>query len=125
MCGKSPPVRKAGKNLEVALGYPFRSLGGTTSPLVIHNLDRVYQDSDLAMTGCSVSILRKMTTTNRSGREGASVKYVGESAMRSEEHTSELQSLMRISYAVFCLKNNSAYSLHRSYYLAEQITYKH
>src|SRR3546814_4769193 len=27
-----------------------------------------------------------------------------DSAMRSEEHTSELQSLMRISYAVFCLK---------------------
>src|SRR3546814_6921551 len=26
-------------------------------------------------------------------------------AARSEEHTSELQSLMRISYAVFCLKN--------------------
>src|SRR3546814_3493329 len=26
---------------------------------------------------------------------------------RSEEHTSELQSLMRISYAVFCLKKNS------------------
>src|SRR3546814_5536414 len=26
-------------------------------------------------------------------------------SMRSEEHTSELQSLMRISYAVFCLKN--------------------
>src|SRR3546814_8070697 len=26
-------------------------------------------------------------------------------AERSEEHTSELQSLMRISYAVFCLKN--------------------
>src|SRR3546814_7640102 len=31
-------------------------------------------------------------------------------ALRSEEHTSELQSLMRISYAVFCLKkkNNDA-----------------
>src|SRR3546814_2939828 len=27
-----------------------------------------------------------------------------EQALRSEEHTSELQSLMRISYAVFCLK---------------------
>src|SRR3546814_5149257 len=26
--------------------------------------------------------------------------------VRSEEHTSELQSLMRISYAVFCLKKN-------------------
>src|SRR3546814_8721303 len=33
-------------------------------------------------------------------------------AVRSEEHTSELQSLMRISYAVFCLKkkNNSSCS---------------
>src|SRR3546814_20327225 len=27
---------------------------------------------------------------------------------RSEEHTSELQSLMRISYAVFCLKNKTS-----------------
>src|SRR3546814_2231994 len=30
-----------------------------------------------------------------------------ESATRSEEHTSELQSLMRISYAVFCLKKKN------------------
>src|SRR3546814_3492747 len=29
---------------------------------------------------------------------------LGLSSLRSEEHTSELQSLMRISYAVFCLK---------------------
>src|SRR3546814_4121498 len=29
---------------------------------------------------------------------------------RSEEHTSELQSLMRISYAVFCLKNKKTES---------------
>src|SRR3546814_6237039 len=29
---------------------------------------------------------------------------ISERAWRSEEHTSELQSLMRISYAVFCLK---------------------
>src|SRR3546814_7278324 len=31
----------------------------------------------------------------------------GRSAWRSEEHTSELQSLMRISYAVFCLKKKN------------------
>src|SRR3546814_10519350 len=32
--------------------------------------------------------------------------------VRSEEHTSELQSLMRISYAVFCLKKkNKAYTI--------------
>src|SRR3546814_2974482 len=31
----------------------------------------------------------------------------GRGNIRSEEHTSELQSLMRISYAVFCLKKNN------------------
>src|SRR3546814_5909431 len=35
-------------------------------------------------------------------------------AMRSEEHTSELQSLMRISYAVFCLQTNTYYK-HSTY----------
>src|SRR3546814_5022508 len=35
----------------------------------------------------------------------------GPTTLRSEEHTSELQSLMRISYAVFCLKKKiNAYS---------------
>src|SRR3546814_8397410 len=32
---------------------------------------------------------------------------------RSEEHTSELQSLMRISYAVFCLKKNKTTLRHK------------
>src|SRR3546814_4708953 len=34
------------------------------------------------------------------------VETVRHGSIRSEEHTSELQSLMRISYAVFCLKKN-------------------
>src|SRR3546814_17969530 len=34
---------------------------------------------------------------------------VAPSMRRSEEHTSELQSLMRISYAVFCLKKKQIY----------------
>src|SRR3546814_7945760 len=38
------------------------------------------------------------------GRGGDHVSDIGGRARRSEEHTSELQSLMRISYAVFCLK---------------------
>src|SRR3546814_1146323 len=33
-------------------------------------------------------------------------------AERSEEHTSELQSLMRISYAVFCLKKKTRQEIH-------------
>src|SRR3546814_4796157 len=36
---------------------------------------------------------------------GIPTKTWKSSLMRSEEHTSELQSLMHISYAVFCLKN--------------------
>src|SRR3546814_9207676 len=39
------------------------------------------------------------------GRRGQEIGQIGGFARgRSEEHTSELQSLMRISYAVFCLK---------------------
>src|SRR3546814_8646006 len=44
---------------------------------------------------------------------GAEVTVV-EMAPRSEEHTSELQSLMRISYAVFCLKKKKKYK-HRQH----------
>src|SRR3546814_3087492 len=35
-------------------------------------------------------------------------------AHRSEEHTSELQSLMRISYAVFCLKKKNKHNQNKS-----------
>src|SRR3546814_3693653 len=35
---------------------------------------------------------------------------------RSEEHTSELQSLMRISYAVFCLKKKKINTISKQYY---------
>src|SRR3546814_4766934 len=56
------------------------------------------------------------------GRQGSSVRRrlcaaAPNPRQRSEEHTSELQSLMRISYAVFCLKkkktqNKITYSTH-------------
>src|SRR3546814_535597 len=45
------------------------------------------------------------------GDESATVRHIGDYIAgmtdRSEEHTSELQSLMRISYAVFCLKKKN------------------
>src|SRR3546814_4483811 len=40
------------------------------------------------------------------GRMGFAIKNGKLVMSRSEEHTSELQSLMRISYAVFCLQKN-------------------
>src|SRR3546814_7575346 len=44
------------------------------------------------------------------GDAGDRRQRVGCHGLRSEEHTSELQSLMRISYAVFCLKKKTTKS---------------
>src|SRR3546814_4014155 len=41
--------------------------------------------------------------------------------LRSEEHTSELQSLMRISYAVFCLKKKINTKQHRTHIPSQSI----
>src|SRR3546814_6756978 len=52
------------------------------------------------------------------GMSCALMMQVSRGARRSEEHTSELQSLMRISYAVFCLKKKkqTQYQHHTNIY---------
>src|SRR3546814_9402415 len=45
---------------------------------------------------------------NAEGGGGGDLMLEGMARQRSEEHTSELQSLMRISYAVFCLKKKKS-----------------
>src|SRR3546814_2295626 len=78
--------------------------------------------SDWSSDVCSSDLLSSGTTSRRASRSRTAMsrastaacvtsastrRYSCRSAMparRSEEHTSELQSLMRISYAVFCLK---------------------
>src|SRR3546814_8381670 len=48
------------------------------------------------------------------------------SFVRSDEHTSELQSLMRISYAVFCLKKNKrSISLHQFVNHSQHLKHDH
>src|SRR3546814_6324688 len=47
---------------------------------------------------------------------GWPVRLDGRSRWRSEEHTSELQSLMRISYAVFCLKKKNILNTRKQRY---------
>src|SRR3546814_5287040 len=48
---------------------------------------------------------RRITDAREVERDQRRLQFVaGAREIRSEEHTSELQSLMRISYAVFCLK---------------------
>src|SRR3546814_6607240 len=77
----------------------------------------------LRRSGCNISAVRNnahgFLTGNRLGPLGvpAVVELAFEASdpfgrglmrgMRSEEHTSELQSLMRISYAVFCLNKKT------------------
>src|SRR3546814_9581124 len=47
---------------------------------------------------------RPTSATRREESQSVPLPLCPRSRTRSEEHTSELQSLMRISYAVFCLK---------------------
>src|SRR3546814_1421481 len=58
---------------------------------------RARQDHDLRL------VLRRLYDAQAAGKD---------QGRRSEEHTSELQSLMRISYAVFCLKKKTTNKNH-------------
>src|SRR3546814_7015238 len=55
---------------------------------------------------------RALEIFHRCFDEGMLIRVTGD---RSEEHTSELQSLMRISYAVFCLKKKKNHTLSSLY----------
>src|SRR3546814_8467299 len=67
-----------------------------------------------AQAGCRASAQRRPDCVGdrRDRRVCGVVLALGQTTVRSEEHTSELQSLMRISYAVFCLKKNKHESKH-------------
>src|SRR3546814_5658477 len=90
-----------------------RLVPGWTQPIVIgrHAFGDQYRATDLVVPGKG-----KLTLTFQPEGGGKPMSYDvfdfpgGGVAMamynRSEEHTSELQSLMRISYAVFCLTKN-------------------
>src|SRR3546814_2302485 len=68
----------------------LRELADPTVPLMRHRLADPLADMHLRVT--------------EQNRDIETVLPIHPPNLRSEEHTSELQSLMRISYAVFCLK---------------------
>src|SRR3546814_2581136 len=55
-------------------------------------------------TGFRVLDLQQLQAQRVEGADRQPLRAVAADALRSEEHTSELPSLMRTSYAVFCLK---------------------
>src|SRR3546814_8638771 len=80
-------------NVDLAIGSLFidtRFLSGARLSLGATNLFNKLPDF---CAGCGAR-----------GYDGSQYDIDGRTVYRSEEHTSELQSLMRISYAVFCLK---------------------
>src|SRR3546814_1896443 len=56
----------------------------------------------------------------KKGEVGDGQAEAAERLVRSEEHTSELQSLMRISYAVFCLKKKNTYTENKQHKYCKQ-----
>src|SRR3546814_5213668 len=87
----------------------YQRLGGEiwfgTDVGYIDDYDPALEFALLRRAGLSFDqILAALTTAPASRLPGGDARGRVESGMiRSEEHTSELQSLMRISYAVFCL----------------------
>src|SRR3546814_4108885 len=88
----------------------FRSTAGqlaATSTGTLNLAGTVDGGSHAALTSVDGDILIDGTVSAQRvhlDAGGAITAQEGASIVRSEEHTSELQSLMRISYAVFCLK---------------------
>src|SRR3546814_4162353 len=68
----------------------------------------LFRSTDLRRYPCTQPSARNIITIDLIGSVEARVDEEGFAIRRrSEEHTSELQSLMRISYAVFCLKKKN------------------
>src|SRR3546814_5352483 len=64
----------------------------------------------------------KAVITHATSANQATTTHCRSAANRSEEHTSELQSLMRISYAVFCLKKKKKSKENRTQRHTQHIT---
>src|SRR3546814_3200180 len=88
---------------------------------VLDDLDRTNYYSDPEYIGAfgkhEKLILRKTAAAIDAGRidQEGRVQLTSDD-FRSEEHTSELQSLMRISYAVFCLKKKKKHNVNDTTY---------
>src|SRR3546814_8922615 len=79
--------------------YPFRDCEVTLYVVIPTLVAR-----SRTFSRCSRSALCSITDPSLSTHPSVARYPARKPRMRSEEHTSELQSLMRISYAVFCLK---------------------
>src|SRR3546814_2014547 len=99
-----PIEGEEGRSITVATTRPETMLGDTA--VAVHPDDARYQDlvgkhAILPLVGRRIPIV---ADSYADPEQGSGAVKITPAHDRSEEHTSELQSLMRISYAVFCLK---------------------
>src|SRR3546814_990915 len=85
--------------------YSLPMAASAVAPWLLGLTGPVYGATAVALTGAFLLLAARVAMS----RETEPAKMAAERQMfaRSEEHTSELQSLMRISYAVFCLKKKN------------------
>src|SRR3546814_10481689 len=69
-----------------------------------HELRHLDVDAEALITRPTLEDVAAIDVRGALGAAAATLRDQAEGQGRSEEHTSELQSLMRISYAVICLK---------------------
>src|SRR3546814_8865571 len=70
--------------------------------------DLVIDSSYASRRHATIQAVRGKVFLKDHSTNGTYVRNAADGVVRSEEHTSELQSLMRISYAVFCLKTKNS-----------------
>src|SRR3546814_6606846 len=103
-------IRRPPRSTRTDTLFPYTTL--FRSPLRHHHTDRFHPgDGPRHVRGPSDRHdARVCERRQQGGRGGALWHHQGDRERRSEEHTSELQSLMRISYAVFCLKKKTKHT---------------
>src|SRR3546814_1585457 len=89
---------------------PRSADGSPIRPAIVPTMTIPRRAAEAAMKKDDAPRSQPLTPANdndadpRAAKVDAALTRIAEAIGRSEEHTSELQSLMRISYAVFCLK---------------------
>src|SRR3546814_3857107 len=100
-------IRRPPRSTRTDTLFPYTTL--------FRSLDWAHEALRWAVTSLSTHAVSRSLQVFRSLQQPIPKTAVGDLLLaRSEEHTSELQSLMRISYAVFCLKKTNNYTTQKT-----------
>src|SRR3546814_5357876 len=105
----NPELLKAVDDWSATQGSHLKDMQTSLSTSLLQSVDALELDTD-----AKLEILDQLADDKRAVER----LLEDEKHKRSEEHTSELQSLMRISYAVYCLKQNN--KKHKAIHLNSQ-----